>query len=120
MFTHSLDFGLERMKRSHGGQAERLKRLNRDLNEVQKGTDRLYEAVEKGLLSLDSTLTERAHKLKSRGEAILIEIAGIKREQEIPLKVIAERQVDGFCRALRSKLFDKASNFGKEYLTTGG
>ena len=78
--------------------------------------DRLYEAVEKGLLSLDSTLTERAHKLKSRREGILIEIAGIKREQEIPLKVIAERQVDGFCRALRSKLFDKASNFGKEYL----
>jgi site-specific DNA recombinase len=107
---------MERMKRSRGGQTERLKKLNKELDEVQKGLDRLYEAVEKGLLSLDSTLTERAHKLKSRREGILIEIAGIKREQEIPLKVIAERQVDGFCRALRSKLFDRASNFGKEYL----
>lgn len=107
---------MERMKRSRRDQTERLKRLNKEHDEVQKGLDRLYEAVEKGLLSLDSTLTERAHKLKSRREAILIEIAGIKREQEIPLKVIGERQVDGFCRALRSKLFDRASNFGKEYL----
>jgi len=106
----------EKMKKSRGGQTEKLKRLSRELDEVQKGTDRLYEAVEKGLLSLDSTLTERAHKLKARREAILIEIAGIKREQEIPLKMVAERHVDGFCRALKEKLFDKASNFGKEYL----
>ena len=30
--------------------------------------------------------------------------------------MIAETHVDGFCRALKSKLFDRASNFGKEYL----
>ena len=107
---------MQRMKRSQGGQAEKLRRLNRELDEVQKGLDRLYEAVEKGLLPLDPTLTERAHKLNARREAILIEIAGIKREQEIPLKMIGEAQVEGFCRALKSKFFNRASNFGKEYL----
>lgn len=81
---------MERMKKSRGGQAGKLKRLNRELDEVQKGTDRLYEAVEKGLLSLDSTLTERAHKLGARRQAILIDIAGIKREQEVPLKMIGK------------------------------
>jgi len=106
----------ERMKASRGNQGEKLKKLSRELDEVNKRTDRLYEAVEKGLLSLDPSLTERAHKLSARRQSILTEIAGIKREQEIPLKVIAERQVDAFCRALRSKLFDRASNFGKEYL----
>ena len=107
---------MERMKKSRGGQTEKLKRLNRELDEVQKGTDRLYEAVEKGLLPLDSTLTERAHKLKARREAILIEIAGIKREKEIPLRMIGETHVNGFCKALKSKFFDRASIFSKEYL----
>jgi site-specific DNA recombinase len=106
----------ERIKASRGNQSEKIKKLSRDLEEVQKRTDRLYEAVEKGLLSLDPTLTERAHKLGARRQSILTEIAGIKREQEIPLKMIAERHVDGFCRALRTKLLDRASNFGKEYL----
>jgi len=106
----------ERIKASRGSQGEKLKKLSRELEEVQKRTDRLYEAVEKGLLSLDPTLTERAHKLGAQRQAILTEIAGIKREQEIPLKMVAERHVDGFCRALKEKLFDKASSFGKEYL----
>ena len=30
--------------------------------------------------------------------------------------MIGEAQVDGFCRALKSKFFDRASNLGKEYL----
>ena len=107
---------IERVKRSRGDQTEKFKKLNKELDEVQKGTDRLYEAVQKGLLPLDSSLTERAHKLKARREGILIEIAGIKREQEIPVKTIGEAQVDGFCRALKSKFFDRTSNFGKEYL----
>ena len=106
----------ERMKASRGSQGEKLKRLSRELDEVQRRTDRLYIAVEKGLLSLDSSLKERAHKLSARRQSILTEIAGIKREQEIPLKMIGETHVDGFCRALNSKLFDRASNFGKEYL----
>jgi site-specific DNA recombinase len=106
----------ERMKASRGWQGEKLKKLSRELDEVQKRMDRLYEAVEKGLLSLDPSLTERAHKLSARRQSILTEIAGIKREQEIPLKMIAETHVDAFCRALKSKFFDRESNFGKEYL----
>ncbi len=34
----------------------------------------------------------------------------------MPIKMIGEAQVDGFCKALKSKLLDKASNFGREYL----
>ena len=61
-------------------------------------------------------LTERTHKLGAQRQAILTEIAGIKREQEMPLKMMGERHVDGFCRALKSKFFDRTSNFSKEYL----
>src|SRR4030042_2857629 len=75
----------ERIKASCGGQAEKLKKLSRELEEVQKRTARLYEAVEKGLLSLDPTLTERAHKLGAQRQAIITEIAGIKGAREIPL-----------------------------------
>ena len=32
------------------------------------------------------------------------------------MKMMGERHVDGFCRALKSKFFDRTSNFSKEYL----
>jgi site-specific DNA recombinase len=106
----------KRISSSRGDQKENLKRLNKQLGDIQRGTDRLYEAVEKGLLSLDFSLTERAHKLGAQRQVILTEIAGIKREQEIPVQMMTDRNIDGFCKALRSKLLDRESGFGKEYL----
>ena len=41
-------------------------------------------------------------------------MAGHKRRQAMP--EIKPRQVDLFCRALRLKLLDRSSGFGKEYL----
>ena len=86
------------------------------MDSLKLGTDRLYEAVEKGLLPMDETLQQRAHKLQARRQEILIEIAGFRRQKEMPLDLLKPKQIGAFSKALRSKLLDRNSGFGKEYL----
>ena len=93
-----------------------LKPLQKEMDSLKLGTDRLYEAVEKGLLPMDETLQQRAHKLQARRQEVLIEIAGFRRQKEMPLGLLKPKQIDAFSRALRSKLLDRNSGFGKEYL----
>ncbi|MDP1992810.1 MAG: hypothetical protein Q8K00_17500, partial [Syntrophales bacterium] len=74
-----------------------LKQLGSELEKNRQATDRLYEAVEAGLLPQDATLTERAHKLQSRRQEILTEMAGIKREAGMPNELLSEKHVRAFC-----------------------
>ena len=59
-------------------------------------------------------MQERSHKLQARRQELLIEIAGFRRQQQLP--DIKQNQLTAFTKALRSKLLDKSSGFGKEYL----
>ena len=93
-----------------------LRPLQKEMDSLKLGTDRLYEAVEKGLLPMDETLQQRAHKLQARRQEVLIEIAGFRRQKEMPLGLLKPKQIDAFSKALRSKLLDRDSGFGKEYL----
>ena len=93
-----------------------LKQLGAELEKNRQATDRLYEAVEAGLLPKDATLTERAQKLQERRQEILTEMAGIQREAEMPEKMLSSRNVRAFCGALRKRLADPGSGFGKQYL----
>ena len=104
----------KQIKAAQDGDSQEMKGLQRELDELQTATTRLYEAVEKGLLPLDATLQQRSHKLQARRQEILLEMAGHKRRQAMP--EVKPRQVDLFCKALRSKLLDRSSGFGKEYL----
>jgi hypothetical protein len=47
-----------RIRYSGGARDESLKRLNKELVEVSTGIGRLYEAVKKGVLPVDDTLTQ--------------------------------------------------------------
>ena len=98
------------------GREGQLKPLQKEMDNLKLGTDRLYEAVEKGLLPMDETLQQRAHKLQARRQEILIEIAGLKRQREMPLDLLKPKQISAFSKALRAKLLDRNSGFGKEYL----
>lgn len=104
----------KQLKAAQENEGQELKGLKRELGELQTATNRLFEAVEKGLLPLDATLQQRSHKLQARRQEILVEIAGHVRRQTLP--EIKPRQVDLFCKALRTKLLDRSSGFGKEYL----
>ena len=104
----------KQIKAAQESQDDGLKKLTKELDELKTATDRLYEAVEKGFLPLDSSLQERSHKLQARKQELLIEIAGYRRQQLLP--DIKQNQLTAFTMALRSRLMDRSSGFGKECL----
>ena len=105
-----------RLKATRASQDDQVQGLQRELAELEQATGRLYEAVEKGILPMDDTLSSRAQKLKGRREAILVEIAGAKRERELPLAALTARQVEAFGQSLRARLLEGGSGFPKRYL----
>ena len=106
----------KRLSRSRDASAEHLKSLTTELEKNQCSLDRLYKAVEEGLLPMDTTLSERAHRLQAQRQTILSEIAGIRRQKEMPQQFLSSRHVSAFCQALKARLLDRASGFGKRYL----
>ena len=104
------------IKNSRVKEDEQLTQLSNELNQVNKQSERLYEAVEKGLLPLDSTLHERVQRHQARRQEILVEMAGLRGQKEFPLSKLNSKYVQAFCSVLSDKLKDKESNFGKEYL----
>jgi len=105
-----------RLKASKEDHHEELKQLARELEEIKKGTDKLYEAVEKGMLSINDSLTERVQKHQARRQEILIEMARLRGQKEMKLSKLGKNHIIAFCKALKERFQDKASNFGKEYL----
>jgi site-specific DNA recombinase len=94
----------------------KLKRLTKELDSLQHRSTQLYEAVEKGLLPMDSTLTERANKLQAQRQGLLTEIAGLRRLKQMPLGVLGEKKIHAFTAALRERLLEKDRVFSKKYL----
>ncbi len=66
---------------------------------MELATNRLYEAVERGILPMDDTLTARAQKLKATRESVLVEMAGAKRGKELPLAAVTAGQLEAFSTA---------------------
>jgi site-specific DNA recombinase len=107
---------LHAQKKSGSTNNDQLKALTKELDNLKSQSERLYEAIEKGLLPMDVTLQERVHKHQARRQEILTAIAGLRREKELPLDKIKPGHVNAFCSALKIKLQDKSSGLGKEYL----
>ena len=101
---------------SQKDQTTKLKPLQKELDTLKQSSERLFEAVEKGYLPMDETLQHRSHKLQSRRQEILLEIAGLKRQRDLPTDLLKPQHISAFSKALRSKLLDRESRFGKEYL----
>ncbi len=115
--VHTMLEGLrKRLSRSQTDQNGKVKQLTKELERVQQSSNQLYEAVEKGFLPMDSTLTDRAHKLQAQRQALLTEIAGFRRLKEMPLDALGERKVQAFTKILRERLIEKDRGFSKKYL----
>lgn len=65
---------------------------------------------------MDSTLSERANKLQAQRQALLTDIAGLRRLKQMPLEVLGEKKVHDFTVALRERLLEKDRVFSKKYL----
>ena len=68
------------------------------------------------MLPLDATLQERSQKLQARRQDVLVAIATLRDQWEVPLNQLAPVHVRKFAGALRTRLLDRASGFGKAYI----
>ncbi|MDP1716636.1 MAG: recombinase family protein [Burkholderiales bacterium] len=114
--TQAMLRGLQRdIKASRTSQDEALKTLTKELDQIGKGTERLYEAVEQGVLELNDSLKTRSHKLQARRQAILTEIAGLKTQTGLPTALLRPKHIAAFTLSLKTKLFNNRG-FAKAYL----
>ena len=65
---------------------------------------------------MNDSLNRHSHKLQARRQEILTSIAGFKRRQQMPLDLFRAKNINVFTKALRTKLLDRDSSFGREYL----
>jgi len=104
-----------RLKRSRADQDDHAQGVTRELAELEARTTRLYEAVEKGFLPMDDMLTARAQQLRRRRDALMIQLAGLRRAKEMPAAALSAAHVEAFGATLRERLRDGRSNFPKRY-----
>ncbi len=104
------------LKESQPNYDEQIRRLSREMEDIKKQTDNLFDAVEKGFLPLNESLHERVHRHEARRQEILIELARLRDQKDRPISKLTKKHVAAFCAALKEKLQDKESRFGKEYL----
>ncbi len=91
------------------------KRLNRALQAADDGLNNLYQAVEQGLMSVDSTLQARINTLRDKREKVLQELTLVQRERPSPQK-LSPKQVEFACERMREMLLDRESGWGKQLL----
>jgi site-specific DNA recombinase len=103
------------LKLGRTSESLRCRDLTRELEALKTASERLYESVEKGVLPLDASLQERARKLQTRRQEMLIEIGNLRQRESLPKACLKPGYIDAFARVLRAKfLGDK--HLAKQYL----
>ncbi len=105
----------EQAKRDTRSEAD-LQRLAKALRAADDGLNNLYAAIEKGILSLDSSLQARVNHLRDEREKIVSEMALVKRDRPSPRK-LSPKQVAYACERMRQMLRDPEAGYGKHLLT---
>ena len=94
----------------------KLARMKAELRKAETRLTRLYEALENGAVTLDDTFHRRLQLARTNRESVLLEMATLRRRQQLPVKRILPSQVQAFARVMRQKLQDRSSSFAKDYL----
>ena len=102
-----------RVSQSQAHMRAELKELTKELTSVQQRSQKLYEAVEKGLLPMDSSLTERANKLQTQTASVATKIAGLRRLKQMPTEALGEKKIHAFTSVLRERLLIKIRVFSR-------
>jgi site-specific DNA recombinase len=104
------------LKKASPDHDEDIRRLTKELEDTRQQTERLYEAVEKGLFTLNESLHERVHRHEARRQEILTELARLRHQKEMPVTKLSKKNIMSFCCALKEMLLDRTSQFGKQYM----
>ncbi len=103
------------LKVSRGQDDETLMRLKRQLLGNREKIDNLYNAIAKGM-PFDENTKQYLHQFNAERENILIELSRLKRKQHMPFGKINKNRIEQFCKAVKTRLMDSESGFGKGYL----
>ena len=80
------------------------------------GLNNLYQVIEQGAISLDSTLQGRINALRDKREKVLQELAQTQQERPSPQK-LSPKQIEFACERLRDMLLDRDTGWGRQLLT---
>jgi site-specific DNA recombinase len=106
----------KRLRWSQTDQEAKLKQLTKEVESLQHRSNQLYEAVEKGLLTDGRDVDCSGQQIQAQRQALLIEIAGLRRLKQMPVDALGEKKVQAFTAALRERLIEKDRAFSKNYL----
>lgn len=105
-----------KQEKQHEQGNHQLKALQLALHDNDVRTNRLYQAIEEGFLSLDSQLQTRVTALQRHRAELLAQLASMENETtEIPAR-LNQRQMEAFCSKIKEKLFDSDKAFARRYL----
>ncbi len=107
---------LRKHTNQHGGEdRQRTRKLEAELMELERAENKLFEAIEKGILELDDRLKARIQQHKTRREAITAELASIQHKQQTPLQTLTPQKIEAVARTL-NKRFSASTPFSRAYL----
>jgi len=92
-----------------------MEHLQKALKAADDGLNNLYGAIEKGIVTLDSTFQARVNRVKDERERILAQMTEARRETPSALHV-APTQVAFACDRMRAMLMDREKGYGKQLL----
>ncbi len=95
---------------------DRLRDLQRRLKERDDAYNRLLEAIEAGIVPLNEVTRKRVQEHGTARTEVLAEIGRIRAKQGPGIKPQSDRHVRAFATAVRNRLLDRESGFGRAYL----
>jgi DNA invertase Pin-like site-specific DNA recombinase len=102
-------------KHHDGEDKHRIKKLETEAKEIEQAENKLYEAIEKGILELDDKLKTRVRQHKARQEAIATELATLHRQHQTPMQTLTPQKIEAISRVL-NKRFATSMPFSRAYL----
>ena len=102
------------VKLERNGESQQRRALIRELEALKVASERLCEAVEKGVLP-ESLVQQRARKLATRRQEILIELGNLRQRESLPLVTLKPGYAEAFTDVLRETLVSD-KRLAKRYL----
>ena len=100
----------------HGGEDRlRIKKLETEAKEIEQAENKLYEAIEKGVLELDDKLKTRVKQHKDRQQMITVELDTLRRQNQTPMQSLTPQKIEAISRVL-NKRFATSTPFSRAYL----
>jgi DNA invertase Pin-like site-specific DNA recombinase len=94
----------------------RQRELQARLKQKDEELTIFMEAIERKVLALDETTRQRAQIHQNARSEILLEIGRLRAAQAPRPNAKSAKHIDAFSRAVRARLLDRASGFGRSYL----